>query len=72
MAIANAPARTDRAARPPHIAKLKRSFPAQREDRDLVVRRRVVDGDYLLVRPGKVVTLLLRKVEAAIDAKRAA
>lgn len=34
--------------------------------------RNVADGSYSLVAPGRVVTLLLRKVEAAIDAKRAA
>ena len=34
--------------------------------------RDVSDGSYMLVAPGRVITLLLRKVEAAIDAKRAA
>lgn len=34
--------------------------------------RHVSTGDFLLVRPGRVMTLLARKVEAAIDARRAA
>lgn len=34
--------------------------------------RHVSDGSYTLVAPGRVMTLLLRKVEAAIDARRAA
>jgi hypothetical protein len=34
--------------------------------------RDVADGSFLLVRPGRVVTLLTHKVEAAIDARKAA
>lgn len=34
--------------------------------------RHVSDGSYTLVRPGFIMSLVLRKVEAAIDARRAA